>query len=154
MFMPKYFSLVLEIANNETKMGDTQCGVRTCFPPSFISLWSCLSKWGKTGARTHTHTHTSTNTAYCWCKALNAGIPTMLSLREATNPPTMQPLAGSQTGQALSLKRLRSLPESCSARQKEHQQSREQGAPINEYKDGPFEYTCQGGRAGRWRGWG
>lgn len=45
--------------------------------------------------------HTTTTTAYCWCKALKVGIPTMLSLRKTANPPTMQPLAGSQSSQAL-----------------------------------------------------
>lgn len=80
---------------------------------------------------------TTTTTAYCWCKALKAGIPTMLSLRGATNPPTVQPLAGSQTGQALSWRDYSRFP-SCAMQAKEHQQTRELGELINEYKDGPL----------------
>lgn len=85
----------------------------------------------------HITTTTTTAAAYCWCKALKAGIPTMLSLREATNPPTVQPLAGSQTGQALNWKDYTYSP-SCAIQAKRHQDTRELGQMISKYKNGPL----------------
>lgn len=72
----------------------------------------------------HTHTTSTTSTAYCWCKALNAGIPTMLSLRKTAHPPMVQPQAYSQKGQTWSWGEYRGF--SCSSSwAKDHQQERE-----------------------------
>lgn len=98
----------------------------------------------------HLHHH-----HHCWCKALKFGIPTMLSLRETANPPTVEPRAASQTGQALGW-RDNSCSPRCVMQAKEHQQAREVGgakAVHQVQRWAPLVYLSRG-RTGRWGGWG
>lgn len=126
------------------------------FPPLSFLLWSCLSEWGKTGNLSlwispHiTTTTTTTTTAYCWCKALKVGIPTTLSLRETANPPTVQPLAGSQTDQALGWRDYSCSP-SCVMQANGTSAGRR---AVQQVQRRPPLVHLSRGRTGRWGGWG
>lgn len=96
---------------------------------------------------------TTTTTAYCWCKALKVGIPTTLSLRETANPPTVQPLAGSQTDQALGWRDYSCSP-SWVMQANGTSAGRRTGRAVQQVQRRPPLVHLSRGRTGRWGGWG
>lgn len=129
---------------------------RICFSPSFISLWSCLSQWGKTGNLSlwiSPHISTTTTTAYCWCKALKVGIPTMLSLRETANPPTVQTSSWQPNWSGIRLKRLQLLPKLCNVG-KGTSAGQRAGRAVQQVQRRALLVHLSRGWTRRWGGWG